>query len=360
MAFVRARQRKTGLHYYVIEWENGKKVWRGAGAGKKGKAFAQRWANRINEIKLRRRAGWSDAEAPQRCAWTIADLRERDEEAAEQRGLVMYHRRSCWRSLVGVLGENALLDSLTPDAIRGLAAELKRRGVKDGTVNRYRTVLSGGLKLARHSPESGYSGDPFREVPRLPEKDRRVSVALTDKQSGVLVKILRPLHAGTANSVELLLVTASRWSQRGEVDGGALTYPAQKRGNPRSFKIDAELKSMLARPRSWSRRAWEGAREAFRQKVGVTLQPRDLRTTAATHAFLAGATVEQVQQLLGHRSPAMAQRLYIKLFPRKIRTVRYSWIRTRPVAHAREDSGARQGKKVSRGRAETTPRARGR
>ena len=319
MAFVRARRRKTGTFFYVVEYEpGGKRIWRSAG---RDRAFARRWASRINELKLRRKAGFPDEEAPERCLWTLGILRDRDQADARQRGLFMPSRESCWRNIVRVLDPGLPLTAVTPEAIRDATSEWLKTA-KNRTANHYRAVLRFALRLARQTPESGYTGDPFAAIAALPERDVRASRALTEKQSGRLVRILRRLHPPTAVSAELLLLTASRHSEKGAAVAGALRYPGHKRGRPRAFRLDDRLRALLEQPRGWSRRAWRAATK----KLGIPdLRPHDLRHTAATQAFLAGAKIPEVQELLGHQSPEMAQRLYTHLFPREMEPVKYLW-----------------------------------
>ncbi len=319
MAFVRKRVRKTGAFWYVVEYQpGGKRVWRSAG---RDKAFARRWASKINELKLRRRAGFPDEETPTVCAWTLEDLRRRDLEDARQRGLFLPSRESCWRNVVRALDPTLPLTALTPDAIRE-ATTVWLKTAKNRTANHYRAVLRFALRLARQTPESGYAGDPFAGLPTLPERDVRPSRALTERQAGDLMRILRKLHRPTAVSAELLLLTASRRAERGVAASGVLRFPGHKRGRPRAFRLDERLAALLEQPSGWSRRAWAAAVK----RLGIPdLRPHDLRHTAATRAFLAGATIPEVQQLLGHKSPEMAQRLYTHLFPREMEPVRYLW-----------------------------------
>lgn len=318
MAFVRRRRRKTGFFYYVVEYQPGGRLTvRSAG---RDKAFARRWANRINELKLRRKAGFPDEENAPRCEWTIGDLKKRDLEDARQRGLVIYHRESCWRNILRVLPESLPLDQLTPEVIRDARTRwLATAG--NVTANRYAQVFRFALRRARETPESGYRGDPFATIARLPEKEARSPRALTEREAGRLLQILRRIHPPTAATVELLLRTASRRSESGIARGRSLRFAAMKRGRPRSFKVNRELRPLL-QSRELSRRAW---RKAVTELGIPDLRVHDLRHTAATQAFLSGATVAQVQELLGHQSPQMAQRLYTHLFPRELEPVKYDW-----------------------------------
>jgi integrase len=330
MAFIRRRQRRTGVFYYVGYYIPGEIVdgqkqkakirWRSAG---KDRRFAKRWAANIERIKRLQKAGLLEEEPPDPgdSGWTVGELRKRDLADARQRGIVMSHRESCWRNILRVLPEETLLTEITPERIRdATAAWLKSAG--NLTANRYRQVLRYGLRLARESSESRYTGDPFSRLARLPEKSARPARALTDAESGRLIRILRKIHPPTAATAELLLLTASRTSERGEMVGATLRYPGHKRGRPRTFRLDPRLRALLNAPRAWSRRAWEKATK----ELGIPdLRPHDLRHSAATRAFLAGATIAEVQELLGHRSPQMAQRLYTHLFPREMKAIRYAW-----------------------------------
>jgi len=318
VAFVRTRRGKRGVYYLVVDYVGGRKISRSAG---RNRALAHRWAGKLTELKVRRRAGLPDSDGPAGSHWTLATLRDRDLADAAARGLELRARERRWRIILRYLGDLPL-DALTSSALDAFA---RQRTAGPATINRDLSVLSAALRLARRlRAESGYEGRP--DFPHLEERrGRKRAIALDPEQAARFVGICWRLHPRLAAQVELMLLTAQRPRQRPIERDGVLYYPAQKGGNPRSFPITGRLAEILALPRGWSRRAWTAAV----RELGIPIRPYDLRHTAATLAGYEGRSVPAIQELLGHRSPRMASEVYLHVHPRL----------TAPVALPRANSG---------------------
>ena len=319
MAFIRSRKYAGGTYWYVVD--SGHE--RSAGKGPKGKAFAKRWSERINEIRLRRKAGFPDQEIPSRSSWTLEILHDRDIEDAKQRGLLsIASRESCWGRLLEGLTPDLPLDEVTPAAIQDYVRR-RRATVGPATINReLRSVLRPALALARRlKDESGYRGDPFRDLPQLEERrTRRAPIVLTPKEVERLLALFWKRDRKMATAVEILLLTASRIGERYTVEKGFVHYPAHKRGLPRRFPLKGRLAELVKRPQAWSRRSWKRVVAEFRRPQ---LNPHDLRHAAITRAIEAGIGWDDLQRLGGWKSLQMPLRTYSHLFSRPSRAV--SW-----------------------------------
>jgi len=332
MAFIRSRKYAGGTYWYVVD--SGHE--RSAGKGPKGKAFAKRWSERINEIRLRRKAGFPDQEIPSRSSWTLEILHDRDIEDAKQRGLLSIpSRESCWGRLLEGLTPDLPLDEVTPAAIQDYVRR-RRSTVGPATINReLRSCLRPALALARRlKDDSGYRGDPFRDLPQLEERrTRRAPIVLTPKEVGRLLALFWRRDRKMAAAVEILLLTASRIGERytvdveesrergtGKVPRYFLRYPAHKRGLPRRFPLKGRLAELARKPQAWSRRSWKRVVAEFGR---ADLNPHDLRHTAITRAIEAGIGWDDLQRLGGWRSLQMPLRTYSHLFSRPSKTVRW-------------------------------------
>lgn len=328
MAFVRSRDYKGGTYWYVIDAG----AERAAGLGKKGKRLADRWASKINEIRLRRKAGFPDEDIPSRSTWTLQTLRDRDLEDARGRGLGSVRKReSHWRIILEYFSPDLPLDELTPATIAGYV-RFRRRTVGPATVNRdLRSCLRPALALARRlKDESGYRGDPFRDLPQLEERrTRRPPVVLTAKEVDRLLGLFWKRDRKMAAAVEILLLTASRIGERYTVEKGFVHYPAHKRGIARRFPVQGRLAELVRKPQAWSRRTWERVTAEFGRP---DLRPHDLRHTAITRAIEAGVGWDDLQRLGGWKSLQMPLRTYSHLFSRPSRTV--AWGRSGGAARA--------------------------
>jgi integrase len=320
MAFVRFRDYKGGRYYYVID--SGHE--RAAGRGSKGKKVALRWSEKINEIRLRRKAGLPDEEIPSRSTWTLSILRDRDLEDARGRGLLSLRKReSHWRIILEYFSPDLPLDEITPATIADFVRWRRARGAGPATINRdLRSCLRPALALARRlRSESGYAGDPFRDLPQLEERRaRRAPIALPPKDVERLLALFWKRDRKIAAAVEILLLTASRIGERYTVEKGFVCYPAHKRGIARRFPLKGRLAELVHKPQAWSRRTWKRVVAEFGRP---DLRPHDLRHTAITRAFHSGVGWKEIQKLGGWKSLQMPLRTYSHLFPEPSKTVSY-------------------------------------
>lgn len=295
-----AHLKKVKGRYYLVA-EDGKSL----GPCGPRRAVALRILAVYEDRRRLRKFGILDPKTP---TWTLEVLRKHDEAEAEARGLRMKPRRVCWKSILSTFGDISL--SSFSHGIVETATALARLTQQNQTINGARNVLRYALKRAKALGE--FDGNPSELLPPLKVFTRRAPRPLTEAEQARLLGELLRLDKRMAAEVAVLLATGSRKSERGEPEGEALRYPGHKGGNPRSFRLEGQLGALAALPRHWNYRAWYKAKVAARLPE---IRPHDLRTTAATNAYLRGATVAEVQRMLGHKTPAMATRLYIQLFP---------------------------------------------
>jgi integrase len=309
VAHARRKALKTGVFWYMVD---NARTWHRCGPGKKGQKLAQAWAGNLNRLTYEGASGLSSG----RCLWTFKDLQAADlRRAAEQGQSSIRRRESHWRMLVTFFDTAASIEVVNPSSIRAYVSARTEAG--PAAINRDLAVLRRALRLARRlKDESGYHANPFEDWEPLNERaGRREPIALTTAQSRAFLRIARRIDRKLAAAAELVLLTGSRPGEQPAVEGRRLIYPAHKRGLPRTFPLEGRLAQVAAMPRAWSRRAWRLAVKEF----GLPLRPHDLRHSAASQEFEAGARTADVQRLLGHRSPQMAERVYTHLFPKPIR-----------------------------------------
>ena len=200
--------------------------------------------------------------------------------------------------------------------------------------------------------KSGYTIDPFVGHEPLDEKTgRREAIVLSEDEIDRLEQAARnyaaeaPAHykvdaRQAAAAVGLYIETASRLDhilrmKKAWIGEEYISFPSQKEGRPRRFPIRGRLARILASipeipgETTWvfgSSKSKRGVRDNIRKawatickKAGLPkINIHDLRHTAATAEFEAGAEVGDVARMLGHTTPKMANDLYIKLNPKPI------------------------------------------
>lgn len=339
MAHLRVRARGAGKRYF-IRTKAGQEL-----AAGRDLATAKRILHHYRNLEELHRHGIAP---PARCDWTLADLAEWDKERRPQAW-----RRVRWSFLLAQLGASTRLDELTPQVLdawtRKRLRHVSRRGtaITPATINRNRTFLRAALKRSRSA--SGFEGDPFAALERLPEarEDRAILtpedverfLAVCWKLSETRRSRSTPLGDWqNAAMVELLYRTGSRLNQIpslrwDQVSDGRIHFPPHKRGIARTFALEERLTRVLEEARSrrvneyvfGSKASTTGHRYYFRtfwaaacKEAKVAITPHSFRYSAASLWYAEGRNVEEVQQLLGHKTPSMALRLYIRLFPRAL------------------------------------------
>ncbi len=229
-----------------------------------------------------------------------------------------------WREALGHL---ALVD-LTREAVSDARAKLEAgRGpsgaiVSPATSNRYLAALSHACTIAVR--EWGWLADhPIRgRVDRRKEGRGRIRYLSTEERERLLEACAAEgghLHAlvvvailSGARKGELV---AARWRHI-DLAGRRWEIPDSKSGHPRVVPLVPQaIESLRSLPRGigeadlvfpfFPRRAWERARDAAGLDDVVF---HTLRHTAASYLAMSGASTRDIQEILGHRTLAMAAR----------------------------------------------------
>lgn len=239
------------------------------------------------------------------------------------------------RLLVEWFGERAA-DSITAGEIEAkLVAEAEARHWKASTINHHRSLMSLAYRIARRSNPPKATGNPVRDVAHRKEDNSRVRF-LSDAEAKQLRDVIfsrYPEHLVEFDFARLTgLRQSSQYSLTWEMvdwDSATIRIPHTKNGRPLTVPLapaalaileslrpatDAKGLVFLSRatksnckgeplrnPRSWFTRA---VREA-----GIeNFHWHDLRHDYATRLRRAGTPLEDIADLLGHRSLAMSRR----------------------------------------------------
>ncbi|WP_255349361.1 MULTISPECIES: site-specific integrase [unclassified Thioalkalivibrio] len=103
------------------------------------------------------------------------------------------------------------IDSIRPDDIRRLLSKIQNKGLKPGTVNRYRSLISA---LMSRAVDAGHiTQNPAAKVPKLAENNERVRM-LSDEDAANLLRALEAEPLNSRNAILMCLFTGRR---RGDV-----------------------------------------------------------------------------------------------------------------------------------------------
>lgn len=237
-----------------------------------------------------------------------------------------------WREHAG----HVSLDKLTPQAIAGFRAELARRITRLGgpisgpTQNRYLAALSGVCKWAWK--EQGWlQSNPVLAVTKRAEHNG-VGRCLTDDERHALLVACKADHDPNIYcGVMLALATGCRYSnirflQWEHIDRTRWVFALArtKNGDPRTVPIVGAAQAVVqaqfdrdATGRDWVFKgqrddapadlthAWQRVRDA----AGLgSFRFHDLRHTTGSYLTMAGASLAEVAEALGHRTLVMAKR----------------------------------------------------
>lgn len=274
---------------------------------------AREWA-RLTEAAIREHRHFRGAEARRR---TVADLIDRylAEVAPGLRGREPETRQwqlAFWRRELGPL----LLADLTPAAIASARSRLR---CGPATCNRYLAALSHAVSFAVREWD-WLNEHPVRRVKRAREPKGRMRF-LSEEERARLLTACRT----SASLYALVVLALSTGARKGEllrlcwrdVDllGRRALIPQTKSGKPRTVPlVPAAVEALRRLMRQVGedrvflhshRRQWEEARAA----AGLAGVPfHALRHTAASYLAMSGASVRDIQSILGHETLAMAQR----------------------------------------------------
>lgn len=229
------------------------------------------------------------------------------------------------------------LCDLTPELLSRIRDEHRDRA-SGPTANRYMRMLSVVLEACRREWGWMHEENPVRRVKLYPEH----AGVLRYLEAHEVRALLAAAKARNAVLHAMVLVAAYTGMRRGEILGlrwpevdlarAVIRLPRTKSHHARGVPLAAEVVELL---RAWPHRIGSelvfpaadgeryrevhGGRDLWLQVVAAAgirqpLRFHDLRHTFASHAAMAGATTRELQDLLGHSSPAMASR-YAHLSP---------------------------------------------
>jgi len=241
-----------------------------------------------------------------------------------------------WKERIGSLA----LAELRPATIAGERAKLLR-SVKSSTVNRKVAALSHVLTVATRDWE-WLAANPAFKLRRLKEPPGRIR-HLSESE---LEALLRSCAKSENPRLEILILTAlATGAREGELLAlrwrdidlrqGLIHFPHGKNEDPKTIPIVRSLAERLehlaASKKSekdlifvtdtgapnFPRAAWK---TALRNAGIEDFRFHDLRHTAASYLAMSGASLREIQQVLGHRTPQMTAR-YSHLTNRHLREV---------------------------------------
>jgi site-specific recombinase XerD len=215
-------------------------------------------------------------------------------------------------------------DRITPEKIEAALASLKRGGLSNSTVNRYRSLISSVFTFAVKTHR--VAANPVARVGRYrenesrlrwlrPEEEERIRKVLTNESQRWEFDLA--LHTGMRRGEQwglkwrdvdlergILTVrgkTGRRHVQANDVAIGALKRLSRYSGGKEFVCPDANETTVKRDWRRWLERAAADA--------GVEdFHWHDLRHTFASRLVMAGVDIRTVQELLGHKSIVMTMR----------------------------------------------------
>lgn len=220
------------------------------------------------------------------------------------------------------------LADLRPPAIAA-ARENLSRSVRPATVNRYVAALSHVLSIATRDWE-WLKANPALKLRRLKEPSGRVR-HLSDSE---LEALLRSCEQSANPRLELLVLAALvtgaregellalRWRDI-DLRQGLIHFRRSKNDDPKTVpmvdslvkrferfvdEINSDRDFVFVTERgapNFPRKAWE---TALRNAKVEDFRFHDLRHTAASYLAMSGASLREIQQVLGHRTPQMTAR----------------------------------------------------
>jgi len=232
------------------------------------------------------------------------------------------------RVLLPAFGKRKVAEINTGD-IRGLLARLRRDGLKNSTVNRYRALVSAMFTLAVE--HEWIEKNPVARVETFQENNKR-DRWLTPEQLATLMVALDAEPANAANCIRMMYFTGQRrgdvmsmrW-QDVDIVNRRWRIPRPKSGVSHTIPLNDGAVAILERQRSFRhvgndhvfpgqkegspirtvQQAWDRAK----QRIGlVDFHLHDLRHTFASHAIAKQVDLYTLSKLLGHSDARMTQR----------------------------------------------------
>lgn len=226
--------------------------------------------------------------------------------------------------------ERLALHEITPQMVQVFLAEKKKSGLSPATVNRLRSLLQRILALA---VQWGYLERNIAQgLPKFQENNQRQRFLDGDELQAFQRALEAEPNQQAADFLRLLLLTGARVGELlnavwADVDcqRGVWRIPHSKSGKARVVILNRTAIALFARqvavpdnpyvfpgsPKYPNARLAppQKAFERVKARAGLAdLRMHDLRHSFASLAVGAGASLYDVQKLLGHSNPAMTQR----------------------------------------------------
>ena len=221
-------------------------------------------------------------------------------------------------------------------------------GLAPGTINRQLNALKAIFSRAIEWEIAGLEKNPAHGVKQLPDNHRRERFLSPEEGARLVQVVTASPNRMLAPIVAFLLLTGcrkrevldARWEFI-DLDRGQLTIPLSKSGKPRHVALSAGAKAVLAQTRQILREEMGAAADTCpwvfpnpatgkpfvsifvswntaRRIAGLNdVRVHDLRHSFASALVNRGATLFDVQKLLGHSSPKMTER-YSHLTPGRL------------------------------------------
>lgn len=222
---------------------------------------------------------------------------------------------------------NCKLGEITTRDIQAYIGDIANSHSK-ATANRHYSLLARLFKLAviweviQRSPCAGvtkFREQKVRERFLAPEEIARLYAAMATEKNQVAAAALRFLLLTGLRRGEVL---GAKWEQI-DLERGMMYLPVTKAGRPRHAILNEQAKELLKGlasrldspwvfPGKYGNKGLDNPVKCFRRLLAAAgidqMRIHDLRHSFASTAINAGATLYEVQALLGHSSPAMTMR----------------------------------------------------
>ncbi len=220
------------------------------------------------------------------------------------------------------------LDAITPQKVQLFLAERRQSGLAPATVNRLRSLLQRMFALAIQWDI--LEKNPVQGLPKLQENNARQRYLSPEEVLAFTNALAAEKNRQAADFLTLLLLTGARVGEllntrHGDIADTAWLIPISKSGKSRIVFLGETAKALFARqprvagndylfpgsPRQGNPRMVAPVKAFERVKAQAELRDlrlHDLRHSFASLAIQAGATLYDIQNVLGHSTPQMTQR----------------------------------------------------